>query len=193
MQINYPPSKQPIPTSATKVFQGKLFQVWQWEQKLFDGSTKTFEKILRPATVMVLPVTQEGKIILTEQEQPGEGKFIGLIGGIIDSGEELLDAVKRELLEESGYSAKNFILWDAVQLINKIEWPVYTFIAKGLEKTHKAEPDAGEKIKLMEVTFDEFLNLTHQNNFRDIEVVMKIHKIELNPEEMAATKKLLLS
>ncbi len=193
MNIQKPQSKQLIPASAKKVFQGKLFEVWQWEQKLFDGKTKTFEKVKRPETVMVLPVTDAGKIVLTEQEQPGEGFFIGLIGGIVDLGESVLEAAKRELLEESGYRAQNFILWDAVQLINKIEWPVYTFIAKGLKKEQDMQLDGGERIKLKEVTFDEFLVLTHEDKFRDIEVALKIHKDENNQKQMDKMKRLFIS
>lgn len=190
MIIQKPRSKQPIPPSAKKVFSGKLFEVWQWEQKLFDGKTKTFEKIKRPETVMVLPITDRGKIVLTEQEQPGEGFFIGLIGGIVDPSEDILSATKRELLEESGYTAKDFILWDATQAINKIEWPVYTFIAKGLKRVQEMQLDGGERIKLKEVTFDEFLHLTHDQNFRDIEVILKIHKLEDDLKTLEETKKL---
>lgn len=130
MSLQHPKSKQLIPPDAKCVFKGKIFSVYQWQQKLLDGSYKTFEKIKRPSTVMVLPITTDGKIIMTQQEQPGEGAFIGLIGGIVDKGEEILDAIKREMLEESGYTANDYTLWDSTQLISKIEWSVYTFIAR---------------------------------------------------------------
>lgn len=190
MKFHRPLSKQPIPSTAKKVFSGKLFDVWQWEQQLFNGKTKTFEKIQRPETVMIIPITEDEKIVLTEQEQPGEGFFIGLIGGIVDKGEEVLDAAKRELLEESGYTAHDFILWDAVQLINKIEWPVYTFIAKGLKKEKEMQLDGGERIKLKYVNFDEFIQISHNPKFRDIEIAIKIHRLEQNPEEFESTRKL---
>lgn len=84
MKFQKPTSKQPIPKHAKRVFKGIIFDVYQWKQKLFDGSFTTFEKIKRKSTVMVLPITKDGKIILTQQEQPLEGKFIGAIGGIVD-------------------------------------------------------------------------------------------------------------
>ena len=190
MDIPKPRSKQPIPGNATRVFKGKLFEVYQWEQKLFDGSFKTFEKIKRPATVMILPITDDGKIILTQQEQPGEGRFIGLIGGIVEEAEDVLVAAKRELLEESGYVAEEFVLWDAVQLINKIEWPVYTYLAKQLKKSQAMSLDGGEKIRLKPVTFEEFLKLSHDESFRDIEVAIKIHHMEADPDAIKAARKL---
>src|SRR3989339_528828 len=86
----------------------------------------------------------EGRIILTKQEQPGKEPFIGTTGGRVDEGEDILSAAKRELLEESGYEAEEFILWDAQHPTSKIDWVVYTFIAKGLRKIDEAHLDSGE-------------------------------------------------
>src|SRR3990167_320504 len=151
MKIKRPKSKQPIPDNAKKVFEGVLFDVYQWEQELFDGTKTTFEKLKRPDTVVVFPVLDNGKIILTKQKQPGKESFIGATGGRVDKGEDVLEAAKRELLEESGYTASKFILWDARHPTSKIDWVVYTFIAKGLKKVANINLDAGEKISLKPV------------------------------------------
>ena len=110
MKIERPKSKQPIPENAKLVFKGQIFDVYQWEQELFDGSRATFERLKRPDTAVVFGVLPDGKILLTEQEQPGKPPYIGATGGRIDKGEEPLAAAKRELLEESGYEASEFIL-----------------------------------------------------------------------------------
>ncbi len=108
MEIHRPQSKQPIPEHAQKVFEGIMFDVYQWEQKMFDGSAATFEKLVRPDTVVVFPVLPNGNILLTEQEQPEKEPFIGAAGGRVDKGEDILDAARRELLEETGYTAEKF-------------------------------------------------------------------------------------
>lgn len=192
MDIRRPKSKQPIPDHAKKVFGGVLFDVYQWEQELFNGARTVFEKIRRPDTVVVFPVLDDGRILLTEQEQPGSEPFIGATGGRVDETEDILAAAKRELLEESGYEASEFVLWDAQQPTSKIEWAVYTFIAKGLKKVAELNLDAGEKIQLKPVSFDEFLELATVERFRfaEKEIISKVFEARLDPEKKEELRKL---
>ena len=174
MKINRPSPEQPIPANAKLVFRGKLFDVYQWRQRMFDGSYQTFEKLKRVDTVMVVPTTSQGKIILIDEEQPGRGSFLSAVGGRVEQGESVLDTAKRELLEETGHEAYEFSLWDAVQPVSKIDWAVYTFIAKGSTKVSDPKPDAGEKITPRFVSFDEFINLVSESEFRDREITLKL-------------------
>lgn len=190
MEISKPKSKQPIPDNAKKVFGGVLFDVYQWEQELFDGTKTLFEKLKRPDTVVVFPVLDDGKIILTEQEQPGKEPFIGATGGRVDEGEDILEAAKRELLEESGYEASEFVLWDAQHPTSKIDWVVYTFIAKGLKKVSDMNLDAGEKIALKLVSLDEFIEIAINKNFVEKEIIPKLYEAKLHPEKKEELKKL---
>lgn len=190
MNIQRPKSKQPIPEHATKVFQGVLFDVYQWEQEQFDGTKTKFEKIKRSDTVVVFPVLNDGKIILTKQEQPGKESFIGTTGGRVDEGEDILSAAKRELLEESGYEAEEFILWDAKHPTSKIDWVVYTFIAKGLKKVEDQHLDGGEKIELMFVTLDEFIDEGTKKNFSEQEIVPYLYEAKLDKDKKEELKEL---
>lgn len=191
MNIQRPISKQPIPPQAKRVFKGQIFDVYQWSQEMYDGTTQTFEKLVRPDTVVVFPILEDGTILLTEQEQPGKEKFIGSAGGRIDEGEDILSAAKRELLEETGYEASEFILWDAQHVTSKIDWVVFTFIAKGLKKVSEQNLDNGEKITLKPVNFDDFLDIATQTNFIDKEILSKIYEAKIDPQKRAELKKLL--
>jgi len=191
MNISRPPSKQPIPDHAKKVFTGVLFDVYQWEQEMFDGTKSTFEKLRRPDTVVVYPVLDDGRIILTAQQQPGKESFVGTTGGRVDEGEDILEAAKRELLEESGYEASEFILWDAQHPTSKIDWVVYTFIAKGLKKVAEMNLDAGEKITLKPLEFDEFMETVIGKNFIEKEIIPKIYEAKLDPEKREELRTLL--
>lgn len=192
MEIKRPLSKQPIPPDAKKVFHGVIFDVYQWQQKLFDGSYQMFEKLKRPDTVLILAVTEDRKIISSYQEQPGKESFRGLVGGRVDEGETPLEAAKRELREESGYESDDWTLFDAIQPVSKIDWTVYTFVAKKCKKTGDQELEAGEKIKLELVTFEEFTDLIFTREFGDAEIKTKFLEAKLDPAKMAELKKLII-
>lgn len=192
MEIQRPKSKQPIPDHAKLVFKGMLFDTYQWEQELYDGTKTIFEKLKRPDTVLVFPVLPDGRIVLAEQEQPGKDTFVGAFGGRVEEGEDILSGAKRELLEESGYEAQEYILWHAVQPAGKIEWAVYVFIAKGLKKVSELNLDGGEKIKSITLTLDELIDWatkTH-DQFVDREVLAKLFEAKIFPEKMQELKEL---
>lgn len=185
-----PESKQPLPKHAKKVFSGIMYDVYQWEQELYDGTKETFEKMKRADTVSVIPITTDGKIMLSEQEQPGTAPFVGSFGGRMDPGETPLEAAQRELLEETGYVATEWTLWHAVQPHDKIDWAIYIFIAKGCKKIAEQNVDAGEKIKTLFVTFEELLELARQDSFRDHELILKLFRVMHDKKKFAETKKL---
>lgn len=191
MNIERPKSKQPLPESAKKVFEGAMFDVYQWEQVMFDGSVKIYEKLKRPDTVIVLAVLDNGKIVLTKQEQSSKEPFIAATGGRVKLGEAILDAAKRELREETGYEAEEFTLWKAFQPISRIEWAVYVFVARGVKKSFAPSPGSGEKIEVMEVEFDEFIRLALQENFYQHEIYRDIAEAMYNQGKMDYLKKLL--
>lgn len=110
---------------------------------------------------------------------------------MVDKNEDILKAAKRELLEEAGYQAKKWILFDSSQLFSAIDWEMYTFIANDCQKTKKPILDPGEKIKLKTVTFDEFIKIVAQDNFRDKEISLKVFTMIGDPKKLKEMKKLL--
>jgi len=180
-----------IPEKAKRVFKGKVFDVYQWEQEMFDGSYKTFEMIDRPDTVEVIPVDENGNLIISREQQPGGEAKVGLIGGRVDPGETPLEAIKRELLEESGYTAEDFILWYKESPFEKVQWDIYVYIAKGVRKVSDQKLEIGEKIELMYVSFDDFINkYVMEDTFRDVECKFEVMEAKSDPEKLKKLKNL---
>lgn len=191
MTIKRPESPQPLPPNAKKVFDGIIFDVYQWEQTLFDGTVQTYEKLKRPDTVLVIPITEDGKIMILDEEQPGKKPFTSVPGGKVDPGENPLNAVKRELLEETGYEATEYALFDAFQPTSKIDWAIYTFVATGCKKTTDTKLEAGEKINMRFVSFDQFIDAAMQDQFQDDRIKFKVMEAIIYPQKMQMLKKTL--
>ena len=189
MKIERPKENQPIPSHAERVFKGIIFDVYQWEQELYDGTKATFEKLRRMDSAKVFPVLSDGRILLLEQSQPGKEPYVGGVGGRMEEGEEALDAVKRELLEETGYEASEFILLQAAHTTAKTDYVVYYFIAKGCKKVTEQSLDSGERISLLPVTFDEFLQMARSKHFIDKDMVPLLYEALLVPAKKEELKK----
>ena len=189
--IKRPQSSQPLPKRAKLVYKGSIFQVYKWKQKLYDGSSAIFEKVKQQDTVNVIPVTDDGKIILTKQKQPLSKVYFGTVGGRMEKGETPLKTAKREMLEEIGYKSNKYILWRSQQIFSKIDWVSYIFIAKNSIKTMVQKPDAGEKIEPVYLDFDAFIDKVCNRNFRNPEITLEILKTIRDKKKYDSFTKLL--
>lgn len=168
-----------IPEEAERVFKGKIYEVYQWPQKMFDGSFEIFEMLRRPDTVKIIPIVtaeearrlgfeaDEPQLIVTKQEQPRKDCFYDYPGGRMDEEDaDELVAAKRELLEETGLSFRNWKLIKVEQPFNKIDWLVYTFVATGLLGRAEQSLDTGEKIEVIAMGLDEVKQLSEKDDAR---------------------------
>jgi ADP-ribose pyrophosphatase len=148
-----------LPDKAQPAFKGMIFDVYQWEQQLYDGSTHTFEMLKRPDTVSVIGVVDD-KILVIDDEQPHFGSRQSFPGGRVDDSDESIEAAaRREMLEETGYSFKNWRLIKVMQPHRKIEWFVYLLLAWEVEARQEPALDPGEKIAVKAVHFNELKDL----------------------------------
>lgn len=153
-----------LPSHASCVFKGKIFEVWQWEQEMFDGTTQIFERIWRPPTVEII-ATVGDKMLIEEQDQPDRKDNINLPSGRADQSEDMLREAKRELLEETGYASEDWSLLFTHEGTGKVIHDTHYFIARDSEKIKEPELDAGERIRTKLIAFDEFIMLPEEPRF----------------------------
>ncbi len=172
--IPRPEGHQKVPVDAKKVFTGVLFDVYQWEQELFDGTTATFERLKRQDTVSVIATTPDRKILIIEDGQPGRDTVTTFPGGRVDPGEEPEAAARRELREETGYEAESLELWKAYQPVSKLDWAFYVFVARGATKVTEPHLDPGERISTKEVSLEEVIAVMREPWFQGKEIAVDL-------------------
>lgn len=167
-----------VPRNAKRVFKGEIYDVYQWPQKMYDGSVATFEMLKRPDTVVVLAI-KDDKFVVLRQQQPGiNGEFLDFPGGRADEGETPLESAERELLEETGMKFRNWKLLEVKQASWKIEQFIYTYLATGFKSETDTNHDNGEKIELDFMAFDEVLKNSDDQIRLNVDLLKKYGSLE---------------
>lgn len=124
----------------------------------------------KPA-VGIVAITDEQKVVLVEQFRPPVDQFVvelpaGLAGDIAGAEDEaLLEAAQRELLEETGYTAKEWTeLGSGLSSPGLTDESIVLFLARRLEKTGPGGGDASEDIKVHEIRLGEVLGWLNGND-----------------------------
>ncbi len=124
------------------------------EQQLVElpnGSTADWFVSLQDDAVIVIPVLKDGSVLLQQQYKHGGGEIVTeFCAGMIDEGETPKQAAARELQEETGYTAENFIhLKTVFSNPTGSRMKYHYFLAKNAELTGPTNLEPAEQIELL--------------------------------------------
>lgn len=117
-------------------------------------------------SAVIVAESDDGKILITHEYRHAIGKFVyGLPGGLVDEGELPLTAAKRELLEETGCTAKSYeIIGTCYPLPGILAQKMTIVHAKGATLTHTPTLEPSETIHSTFMTRQELKALFQSNN-----------------------------
>jgi ADP-ribose pyrophosphatase len=180
-----------IPKHAKKVFKGTVFDVFQWEQKMFNGTTKIFEVAEQLHGVSII-ATVKDKVVVLKQKQPDTSWYFTLPGGYLDiPGETPKQGALRELMEETGLKPSKIKHWNTFERQGRARSKYHVFIAYDCQKVAEQSVDGGEKIEVNLVTFEKFLKLSDETKFHNKDVVIEMLRARVSKQKKAEFKKLI--
>lgn len=135
-----------------------LFRV-RFDTMQHPTSAAEFQRMVleTPDWVNVVAVTADKKIVMVEQYRFGIGDLtVEPVAGIVDAGEDSLDAGKRELLEETGFGEGRWRYLGSVQANPAFHDNLcHHWLAEDVVAVQPPAPDSGEAIRVHLMTLDE--------------------------------------
>lgn len=165
--------------SSEVIAQGGMLTVKRDQVRLPSGANSQREYVMHPGAVLIVPVLDNGKILLERQfRYPLNRVFIELPAGKIDTGEDPLVTGQRELLEETGCRASN---WDYLGLqhpcIGYSNEVIHSYLARSLIfGDHQRDSD--EAMELLEMTLDECMTAIKNSEITDGKTIIALFLAE---------------
>jgi len=165
--------------SSETVFQGKLLHVKRDTVRLPNGNETGREYIVHPGAVLVVPVLDDGRLVFERQfRYPLRKSFIELPAGKIDLNEDPLETGKRELLEETGYTARDWRYLATLHPgIGYSDERILIYLASGLSAgDHRRDYD--ESLEMFELSLPDAMQAMHRGEITDGKTMIALFWVE---------------
>jgi ADP-ribose pyrophosphatase len=161
--------------SSKVLFRGRVFTLKRDRMVEPGGVTATREVIAHPGSVVVLPVLDDGRIVLIRQYRHAAGQYLWeLVAGHKEPKQTAVEGARRELIEETGYRARRirklFEIYPSPGLLGE---RMDIFLAQGLTKG-EAQPEDDERITQKIVTLREAEKWIRTGKIRDSKTIAGI-------------------
>jgi ADP-ribose pyrophosphatase len=157
------------------LYQGKVFRL-QRDTVIEPGGVQADRDIIvHPGSVVVMPIFKDGRVLLIRQYRHSVGEFLWeLVAGRMEPNETPVAAAQRELLEETGYTAKRLRkLMRVVPTPGFVNEWMWIFAAEGLTEG-AAQPEEDERITPRIFTLKEAEKMIERGTLRDAKSICGI-------------------
>jgi len=166
--------------STESIYKGRIIDLYKDEVSLPNGNRAFREVVRHPGGVCVCAITDGGEVFLVKQFRYPHGKAILEIpAGKLEYGENPLECGKRELLEETGYAAKEFVpLGELLPTPAYCGEVIHMYLARDLEfKAQKL--DADEFLEVLKLPFSDAVNMIVSGEITDAKTQAAILKAKV--------------
>lgn len=165
--------------SSQTIFEGKVITVTHDTVELENGKTAMREMVHHHGGACIAALNDKGEIYLIKQFRYPFGKELWEIpAGKLEKDEDPLCAAKRELEEEVGVRADNFIdLGEIYPTVGYCTEIIYSYAATGLTKTH-THFDEDEFITSIPVKFEKAVDMVLSGEIKDAKTVAAVLKLD---------------
>jgi ADP-ribose pyrophosphatase len=136
--------------------------------RLPDGAQASRDYVVHPGAVVIVPMLDDGRVLVERQYRyPVERVMTEFPAGKLDAGEDPLACARRELLEETGYTASQWASAGAMHLAIAYSTEIiHIFFARGLKAGHQAL-DEDEFLEVRTMGVDEFFDACREGRITD--------------------------
>ncbi len=159
--------------SGETLYAGNFLTLKRDQVSLPDGNTAVREYVQHPGAVMVIPLFDDGTVLMERQfRYPLDRVMIEFPAGKLDPHEGALACAKRELREETGYSAKEFVYLTRIHpVISYSTEFIDIYLARGLTAGER-QLDEGEFLEIFKVDARTLLSWVRAGQITDVKTVI---------------------
>ena len=163
--------------SEETIFAGKVFTVKKKQVILENGKEQQREVVLHNGGAAVLPVDKDGNVYLIRQYRIAfDEEVLEIPAGKLEKGEDPFEAAKRELGEETGFTADTYYdLGDMWPTVGYCSEKIYIYLATDLTKGD-TNFDEDEFVTTVKMSFEEAYNMAMDGTIRDGKTVIALLK-----------------
>lgn len=163
--------------SSESIYDGKIIKVRREQVELDDGSVAMRELIAHPGGVGVIAVDENNEVFMVTQYRiAAKSMMMEIPAGKLEYGEDPFECGKRELIEETGYKASEFIhLGEYYATPGYCEEKLNIYLARELEFVGQ-HLDEGEFLNVKKYSLDTLYEMVMDNKIHDAKTAIAILK-----------------
>lgn len=157
-----------------RVYDGRVVTLEVDRVALPDGGESRREVVRHPGAVMIVPLTDDGRVVMVRQFRYCVGEaLLELPAGTLAPGEEPADCARRELAEETGLSAAEWrLLATFYTTPGFTDEVIHCYLARRLADGATATPDADETIETVLLPLSSAQTLARRGELRDAKTMV---------------------